>query len=174
MTTTEQPGVVYDLREITGTGAIEDTFRLRYEVWSGEAELLPEVRQKGNITDEHDCHARHWAVFLNERMVASARLCVHTTQEQAPEAFETLILPSPIATISRLVVHKSARKRGLARQLDILRVTAARQENAKCVLVSAGRSRIEGLQSLGFQLTPLVHTASYCASIRFHGMVLIL
>jgi predicted GNAT family N-acyltransferase len=158
---TEQDECAFALREITGSPLVQDTFRLRYEVWRGETELMPAVHQMGLITDEHDCHARHWAAFRDDRMIASARLCLHGQQTDAPEDFGRIKLPCPIATMCRLVVHRSARKCGLAHRLDMVRIEGARESKSNCVVVSDAQSRIPGLLNLGFQLTDLIHTASY-------------
>ena len=94
------------LREITRTAWVPQTFRLRYEVWNLEAALLPHIHQQGLIADEHDAHARHWASFDGDEMVCAARMCIHNVQEESPDApaFVKLRLPTPIATINRLVV----------------------------------------------------------------------
>jgi len=174
MLAAEQSGAAFELREITGTSFVEDTFHLRYEVWDRETELVEAVRQLKVISDFHDVHARHWAVFRGQQMVASARLCTHRLQSQVPfaEEIESLVLPGPIATMCRLVVHESARKLGLARHLDECRIRTAQDGTAKCVLVSAAPSRIAGLQSLGFRFTGLTHNAWYSTAISFHAAVL--
>ena len=172
----KQDECAFGLREITGSPLVQDTFRLRYEVWRGETELVHAVHQTGLITDEHDCHARHWAVFRDDQIIASARLCLHGQQTNLPdpEDFRSIKLPCPIATMCRLVVHKSARKCGLAHQLDMARIEGARELKANCIVVSAAASRIPGLLNIGFQLTDLIHSASYSNSITFRGMILIL
>jgi predicted GNAT family N-acyltransferase len=165
------------LREITGTPSVEDTFHLRYQVWSEQVELYPAVREIGIISDEHDAHAQHWAVFREgEELVASARMCIHRLQVDTPDekAFREMELRSPVATINRLVVHKSVRGFGLPRQLDTCRINAARERGAKCIVATAAITRIEGLQKAGFELTPFTYEASYTSACIFRGMILIL
>jgi predicted GNAT family N-acyltransferase len=166
----------FDLREITGTQSVEDTFRLRYEVWNEQEELFPDVRKAGIIRDDHDAHAQHWAIFVGNEMVASARMCIHKLQTDTPDemAFRKIDLPSPVATINRLVVHKSARGLGLSRQLDTCRINAAREHAAKCIVGTAVKARIEGLQRVGFELTPFTYKQSYSPTGIFYGMILIL
>lgn len=164
------------LREITATESVPKTFRLRYEVWKVETTLLPSIQKQGLITDEHDAHARHWAVFDGHKMLAAARMCIHEVQEESPDApaFSKSRLPTPVATINRLVVVQSARKLGLAKQLDECRISAAKSDNAKCIVGTAAPVRIVGLKRLGFQLTGELFIQPYCPLLTMHGMVLML
>src|SRR5258708_11425513 len=115
------------LREITNTDWVAKTLRLRFEVWRQETKLRPHVLQQGLISDLHDEHARHWAVFCGDEMVASARMCIHHSQADTPDApaFSHICLPPPVATLNRLVVHSSARKIGLGSNLFQRRAEAA-------------------------------------------------
>jgi predicted GNAT family N-acyltransferase len=128
------------------------------------------------IADRHDEHARHWAAFIGDEIVAAARMCVHDEQEQSPDAsaFSKIRLPAPIATINRLVVVPSARKSGLAEQFDKSRIIAAKSEGAKCIVGTAAPARIEALERLGFRLTGEQWIQSYCESPAMHAMVLML
>lgn len=160
--------------EITGSEFVPLTFRLRYEIWSREAELRADLHSQGLITDEHDLHARHWAVFDGDKVLAAARMCVHDQQTDSPDfvAFSQVRLPTPVATINRLVVHPSARKLGLAYKLDHCRIEAAKQDGAKCVIGTAVQERIAPLQRLGFQLIGSHWVQPYAVSLLFHAMVL--
>lgn len=163
------------VREITGTGFVPQTFRLRYEIWKDEAALKPEIHARGSITDEHDAHARHWAVLQEERIVAAARMCIHDLQEETPDspAFSQIRLRSPIATLNRLVVHRSVRRRGLAALLDVCRIGAARRVGAECVVGTAAQARIPSLERLGFRrLLGSKWVMAYAESLEFHAMVL--
>lgn len=143
------------LCEITGSIIVPRTFRLRYEVWNQEeTELRSDIHAQGLITDGHDAHARHWAVFDGERIVAAARMCIHPHQDETPDfpAFSQVRLVTPVVTINRLVVHHLARKLGLASKLDKCRVDAARKDGAKCVVGTAVENRIASLEKLGFRL----------------------
>jgi len=161
-------------REITGTAFVPQTFLLRYEVWSSETILKPEVLAKGLIEDDHDLHARHWAVFDGGKIVAAARMCVHNQQEDTPDfpAFSQVRLPIPIATINRLVVHESARNLGLAMMLDKCRIEAARNDGAKCVVGTPAASRIRSLERQGFELTGERWIPHYAESLTTHAAVL--
>jgi predicted GNAT family N-acyltransferase len=160
--------------EITGSELVPRTFRFRYEIWSRGAELRADLHSQGLITDEHDLHARHWAVFDGDKLVAAARMCVHDQQNDSPDfvAFSQVQLPIPVATINRLVVHPSARKLGLAYKLDHCRIEAAKKDGAKCVVGTAVQERIAPLQRLGFKLIGSQWVQPYAVSLLFHAMVL--
>ena len=163
--------------EITGTDLVPLTFCLRYAVWNDETELTADVRAQKLITDEHDAHARHWAAFDGTEMVAAARMCIHRMQDESPDApmFHERQLPSPIATINRLVVHKTCRGLGIARQLDLCRIQTARESGAACVVISAFDWRIKSVQALGFQLTECRWDGSpFAESLTTSGMILVL
>ena len=166
----------FSLREITNTEWVPRTFRLRYEVWNVETTLLPHIQKQGLITDEHEAHARHWAVFDGDEMVAAARMCIHDVQEGSPDAstFSPIPLLTPVATINRLVVVPSARNLGLAKQLDECRIYAARSNRAKCIVATAAPTRIAALQRLGFRLTEEWIQPSFCESPMMQGMILTL
>jgi predicted GNAT family N-acyltransferase len=165
------------IREITGTELVRLTFPLRYAVWQDEAELTSSVRAQELITDEHDEHARHWAAFDGREMLAAARMCIHGVQEESPDApmFHDRNLPSPIATINRLVVRKTCRGLGIARQLDLCRIQAAREGGAACVVISAFDWRIKSVQALGFHLTECRWDGSpFAERLTTSGMILYL
>lgn len=164
------------LREITETNWVAKTFSLRFVVWNAETTLRPQVRDQGLISDEHDAHARHWAAFCGDEMVAAARMCIHTDQRESPDAaaFFQICLPVPVATMNRLIVHPSARNRGLASKLCQCRVEAAKHEGAKCVVATATGKRIVSLEKLGFRLTGTEWIPKYAESLVTHGMALML
>jgi predicted GNAT family N-acyltransferase len=163
------------LKEITKTHWVPRTFALRFEVWNAETTLRPEVREHLIIADEHDEHARHWAAFAGDEMVAAARMCVHDVQEESPDApaFSRIRLPAPIATINRLVVVPLARKCGLAKQFDECRINAAKCDGAKCVVGTAAPARIDALKRLGFCVTGEEWIQPYCELLTMQGMALV-
>jgi GNAT superfamily N-acetyltransferase len=164
------------VREITNTSWVPRTFGLRFEVWNAETSLLPQVREQEAITDEHDAHARHWAAFRGDEMIASARMCVHRNQEDTPDApaFSEVCLPVPVATVNRLVVHPSARNRGLGSNLHQYRIEAAIKDGARCVVGTFPGGRIASLERLGFRLTGQQWTPNHAEALIVHAMVLML
>ena len=142
------------MREITGTDLVPLTFRLRYEVYTAETSVSLRSRLEGTMTDAHDEHARHWAALAGNLLVASGRMCIHNAQDEIPDefVFREVELPTPIATINRLVVKSEWRKRRLSKQIDLCRIQAARENRAACVVVSAFDWRIGALHEHGFKL----------------------
>jgi GNAT superfamily N-acetyltransferase len=162
------------LREITNTDWVAKTFGLRFEVWNQETTLRPHVLQQGLISDSHDEHARHWAVFCGDEMVAAARMCIHHSQVDTPDApaFSHICLSPPVATLNRLVVHSSARNIGLASKLCRCRVEAAKLDGAKCAVGTFTDLRIASLEKLGFRLTGQRWIPNHAESLVAHAMVL--
>ncbi len=168
--------MVIEVREITGTHHVIDTFRLRFEVWDAETLLHSHIREARLITDIHDEHARHWGAFRGEELVAAARMCIHRNQAETPDgpAFSEMLLPSPVATLNRLIVHSSARGQGLASALDESRVAAARTAGASCVVGTFPPSRVSGLQKNGFRLIGKQWIPHYAESFVSQAMILLL
>jgi GNAT superfamily N-acetyltransferase len=164
------------VREITGTEHVPLTFRLRYDVWSEVTEVKLEFQVQRLIRDQHDEHARHWAAFDGGEIVASARMCIHERQTDAPDAvvFRRERLPEPVGTINRLVVHREWRNLGIASQFDACRIQAARDNHAKCLVVSTSGRRIAALQTEGFRLTDYWGTSPFVPPLALRGMILML
>jgi predicted GNAT family N-acyltransferase len=165
------------LEEITSTDHVPLTYELRYRVWAREAHLSAPVKDKGLIYDEHDSHARHWAIFSQGvDMVAAARLCIHERQDDVPDgsgySYHGFHLPTPIASINRLVVERSYRKLGIANHLDLLRIEVARQSGAACLMVAAGGNRMKSLCDLGFSRTESVYNSVYVENYQLPLLVL--
>ena len=162
-------GEEFRVEEVTGTEWVRLTYELRYRVWSREVQLPESFQRKGLICDEHEDHARHWAVFSDTGiLVASARLCVHESERDIPEAdcYTQLQLPHPVASINRLVVEQSTRNRNLAQALDLQRIEAAKSVGAACIVVApTDDRRVRALGKAGFTLT-----SSKCKSIYMENL----
>ena len=90
--------------------------RLRVAAWETETSRAAEM---DIWLDEFDRSARHWVVFCEGMPVAAARLSVHASLAEVPDAESyadvfTQPPPAPIASLNRLVVHPSARGAGLS------------------------------------------------------------
>jgi GNAT superfamily N-acetyltransferase len=103
-------------------------------------------------------------------------MCIHSLREESPDAqiFHEMPIPVPVATNNYLVVKRAFQRRGIARQLDIFRIHAAREGNAACVVLTTLDRRIGQLEQLGFKLTKFRCTPSFAESIVASGMVLTL
>jgi hypothetical protein len=162
------------LREITHTSCVFLSFRLRFDVWNSETELKSATTASSEIRDAHDDHARHWAVFRDEEMVASARMCVHNRLADTPDygALLGIELDAPVATLNRLVVHQGARRDGLATRLDECRISAALAVGARCIVGTVPEYRIPALKKLGFRMTGQRWIPEYAQSMFCYAMVL--
>ena len=132
---------------------IERAQRLRYEVWRAEGAVLANA-ESGKIEDAHDYHALHWGAFDGEELVGSARLCVHESIDDAPDAsmFAGVNLPEPVASMNRLVILRPFRGNGIGRSLDEVRLEAARLLGARSTLATPVdvSAREQSLARLGF------------------------
>jgi GNAT superfamily N-acetyltransferase len=146
-----------EVRPLTTATEIAECQRLRYEIWSAEGVEISNP-QAGTIADSHDDHAMHWGVFDGTRLVAAARLCLHETLAEAPDGqlFAGLEIPTPIASMNRLVVTQSHRGRGIAKELDQTRIQHGRTFGARAMIVTplnSQSSRIRSLEAQGFLFT---------------------
>jgi len=139
--------------ELTTEDDIHAAQRLRYTVWQSEGAVIHQP-EKGVIADEHDEHATHWGVFDKDLLIGAARLCLHSELRDAPdgEMFASRGLPSPIASMNRLVVLRSYRGHGIGRQLDEIRIQKAKEWNARTIIVTPANivARRQALERNGF------------------------
>lgn len=150
--------------EVDDSATLSNIFRFREKVWRQEAvELKSGLCASEGIKDEHDHHAHHWIITLGDEIVAAARLCIHRCLNELPDAEESLQveedIASPIASLNRLVVATEARRHGLARVLDNVRIQRARDLGAATVVGTPMPWRVESLRRLGFQVVGLEKNA---------------
>jgi GNAT superfamily N-acetyltransferase len=143
-----------EMRRLALATEIAECQRLRYGVWSAEGVEMSEP-EAGTIADSHDDHAMHWGVFDGTRLVAAARLCFHETLVEAPDGhlFVGLEIPTPIASMNRLVVIKSHRGQGIAKELDQTRIQHGRTFGARAITICPNvnsQRRIRSLEAQGF------------------------
>jgi predicted GNAT family N-acyltransferase len=152
------------------------SYALRYRVWSSEVQLAENFQKEGLIRDEHDSHARHWGVLSDKgNLVASARMCVHHDLQSISEAdfYSQLEVPSPVASINRLVVDQCVRGRKLGSSLDSHRIEAARMMGAACIVVAPTDDyRVRALGIAGFSLTSCKCKSIYVDNLWLPVMVL--
>ncbi len=140
--------------ELTTEADICSAQELRYKVWQSEGAVI-ERPELGIITDKHDDHAIHWGAFDEGRLVGSARLCMHENLADAPdgELFSSTTLPTPIASLNRMIVLNTHRGNGIGAKFDELRLAKARQIGAAAIIATpvAGLLRKQSLEKRGFQ-----------------------
>jgi predicted GNAT family N-acyltransferase len=147
-----------ELREFSpvSDGLLQKIGRLRVEAWKTETSQAAEME---TWVDDFDPSARHWAVFENGVLLASARLTTHSSLAEVPDAESYLGVfrdppAAPIGSLNRLVVHPSARGRGLSKRLDLIRIEAAEKMGCRSVILStaSGPHRVHQLIGWGFEM----------------------
>jgi hypothetical protein len=135
---------------------LEKIGRLRVRAWATE---IAQAARLETWLDRFDIDGRRWVIFRGNEPVAAARMTIHRTLAEVPEPeiFDGVFsepLPTPIASINRLVVDPSARGLGLSRRLDSCRLEAAESSGCRCVIGESisGERRVNQLKSLGFQV----------------------
>jgi GNAT superfamily N-acetyltransferase len=133
---------------------LEEIYALRVAAWRARVESFPDI---GQWIDAHDTIAAHWAVRDGERIVAAARLSVHDSLADVPNAeiFEGVFLGSldgPIASFNRLVVAAPHRGKGCSDALDRVRINYARDMRCRHAIGETfSAKRVAQLGALGFQ-----------------------
>jgi GNAT superfamily N-acetyltransferase len=138
-------------------------------VWNDECKLVPSVKIDKELHDEHDEHAVHFGIFDHDLLVASSRCCIHEHVADLPESqfYSQLKVPSPIATMNRLVVRRAYRNRGYARTLDEVRIRWAIGKGANSIIVCGQPRRSKSLTELGFTTTDLQGKSYFYDDGRF-------
>lgn len=146
-----------DLREITDIDPVllEQIGRLRVVAW---ATVIEKATDLGSWVDAFDPKARHWVVYQGAELVAAARMTIHPSLDEVPDAesYSGMFqepLPPPIASLNRLVVHPSARRMGLSKALDVARLEAAERLGCHSAILStaSGPNRVRQVQGWGFE-----------------------
>jgi GNAT superfamily N-acetyltransferase len=146
-----------EARELKSDSAMHEAQRLRHTVWQSEGVELYSSEDEV-IADSHDDHAIHWGVFDDQMLVGTARLCIHESVAKAPdgEMFVGVDIPTPVASMNRLVVLKSHRGLGVGRLLDDLRIAKARDVGANAVIGTPANveARRRSMERRGFRFLP--------------------
>jgi hypothetical protein len=157
---------------------LEKIGRLRIQAW----ETVPKGGPTDCWLDEFELVSRHWAIFHDREPVAAARLSVHLSLNEVPDAGvyaqSTLTnLPTPIGSINRLITHPAFRRRGFSLALDAVRVAAADAMGCRCIVVNTptGPTRVRQLLLLGFELVglPVVMPADDVVAAGMYTQILI-
>ena len=141
------------LSEVSDRHILDSVFALRVTAWRAKVEVPPEIIQ---WSDDFDATARHWAVLLEGKVVAAARLSVHAEITDVPDAegYHGVVdlLPPLIGSLNRCVVHPDFRGLGLSEVLDQARINAARKSVCRSLVVCADDDlRAAKLAAEGFE-----------------------
>lgn len=167
------------LYELTTPVEIASAQRLRYAVWRAEGAVINDPERE-TIADSHDDHASHWGVFDGNLLVGAARLCLHSKLHEAPDGtmFTGRGLPTPVASMNRLVVLKTHRGLGIGSRLDQTRIQKAKEWKARAIIIAPASTpeRRQSLERQGFHFLEGVighpiwsPTVSTCACYLMFG-----
>jgi GNAT superfamily N-acetyltransferase len=153
----------YQVTTIEDPETLHRIFRLRALVWSEVMGIASTCFAGGMWRDSFDDSALHWAAFRDGAVVGAARLSVHESIGDCPDAeifTGSSSFHPPIACLTRLVVHPSARGAGIAASLDDARLAEAERLHCRTVTVFvhhlSGPRRLQALLARGFQcLAPI-------------------
>ena len=168
------------VRRLISEAEIARSQELRFRVWSEQEGVILPISSRGRLKDPLDSRAVHWGAFVEDQMVGSARLTLHDSVLDAPDAhlFGAVQLPVPVGSMNRLVIDAAYRGKRIAEKLDDTRISFSRQQGAKALLITpvirgSGR-RIEALSTLGFSNANVTGRASWSDQVPVGAMYLIL
>lgn len=105
--------------------------------------------------DNFDLSSFHWIIEKNSKIVASARLTYFNNINDLRligidiSGFE-IEIKYPFGLISRLVIEKSLRGQGLAKQFDTCRINQMKKDQVSLCFAEAREERIKQLNGSGF------------------------
>lgn len=134
---------------------LEEVGKVRYDVWLEEGAMNAEMFPNKCFLDYLDKEARQWTVRDNGKLIATARLTFHPTLEDGyrdAALWKEVGVPIPLPTcdLGRLVVLVAYRGRGIAQELNKIRIQAAKDMGAKSIIVTASEGNAKLLRKLGF------------------------
>ncbi len=147
---------LYCLMKVDYPHRIGEIGALRIRAWRNEPGVDPRFFAQSTWIEPLDQTAHHWVVTHNDEVVAAARMTFHSTiddvpyMQLVPTEHRQALRHRSLASINRLVVDPRFRGRGLARQLDLVRLDLARQLGAEVVVAQPQLSRLNSLSRLGF------------------------
>jgi hypothetical protein len=65
---------------------LEAIYQLRVAVWQSVTPQASSLFPDGRLTDSHDFHSLHWVIRDGAQVLAAARLCVHHSIAELPDA----------------------------------------------------------------------------------------
>jgi GNAT superfamily N-acetyltransferase len=145
----EQPVIVND------SNILLQIQELRQRAWSANGEVPEFITRQNILKDDQDVRGLHWAVFFQGRPIAAARLNVSidiagSPDPEALDGYEQLI-DTPVASMTRLVVHPAFRRRGLPAMLRKVRLEVAMQRGCKSIVaVAEEESVMRSMEDIGF------------------------
>ncbi|KAL0491286.1 hypothetical protein AKO1_002384 [Acrasis kona] len=171
----------HDIVEVSSSdkSTLKEIGQFRIEIWRKEGGVAEELFGDGVWLDDMDAIARHWIIRDDDQsIVAVSRLTVHETLHDNPDGYlwekENKVLPEPVANISKLAVHEKMRGRGIASELNSLRIQKAKEMGCKSMIVTASTANARLLISKhGFKDTGIRVIFPNRPTVEFLGLELI-
>jgi GNAT superfamily N-acetyltransferase len=165
--------------EVNRTEMLDAIAVLRAEVWQASGGVAAAAFPEGRWHDDCDLNATHWTIRdENNRLVAAARLTVHPTLADVPEAEEYarygLDLEGPIAAPARVVVCPGAQGRGLGQRLLDAQDQTARRLGARHAVRQASPAMVRLLVHRGWRIIGPARTDPRFPEVQFQVAVLTL
>lgn len=137
-----------------------EIFRLRVEAWASEGIMPNGSVSTGGLSDALDVGATHFVVRAAGKIVAAARITIHSTIDSLPESdcylgagpIEKLFETGTVACYSRQVVAPPFRGQRLSVALDDSCIPfGLARSTAKAIVCNAHERRAQSLRVRGFR-----------------------
>lgn len=156
---------------------LQEIYALRAAVWHATGGVAQAAFPEGRWHDADDPGAHHWIVRDGAgRLVAAARLTMHATLAEVPEAEEYLRYglrsDGPVAAPARIVVAPSAQGAGLGRRLLDAQDEAIRVLGAKTAVRQASPAMLRLLAHRGWRIVGPATIDPRFPGVEFHVAVL--
>ena len=141
------------LSEVKNLSLLKQVYELRVQAWRDKVEIPSDA---DCWVDPEDSLAQHWVVLAQQMVIAAARMTIHHAVEELPDREGYMgvldVLPAPIGSLNRCVVHPDFRHRGLSRVLDEVRISSAKSSGCRSLVICAtDLQRAAAISALGFQ-----------------------
>ena len=140
------------------TGILLEIGRLRFNVWKNENSIKDDLFPDKVWVDDLDYTAHHWIARSSRSgaIIGASRLTLHHSLDDDYRDVQLWRragkdLPLPTTDLGRLVVDPEFRCRGIAQEMNKLRVEFARALGAKSVMVTASEANARLLRKIGFE-----------------------
>ena len=165
-----------DPLEVSDPQILDEIYALRARVWRATGGVSLEAFA-GSWSDGDDLHAAHWVICDGRgQVVAAARLTIHNTLAEVPEAEEYLRYgldrAGPVAAPARIVVSPSAQGHGLGRRLLDAQDQAARRLGARSAVRQASPAMVRLLVNRGWRIVGPARTDPRFPGVEFQVALL--
>jgi GNAT superfamily N-acetyltransferase len=163
--------------EVDDPRVLDEICAFRAQTWRAVGGLAASAFAEGQWRDDDDARGRHWIVRDGAgRLVAAARLTMHATLAEVPEAEEYLRyglrLHGPIAAPARVVVSPADQGAGLGRRLLQAQDEAALAAGARHAVRQASPAMVRLLLPRGWRVVGPASTDPRFPGVPFQVAVL--